>query len=306
MKKLICMLIVLVISILCMAGCGEKLPDNGKINIVATVFPPYDFARAIAGDKANVIQLVRPGGESHSFDPTPSDIKNVQSCDLFLCIGTESEAWAQRITESANGMEAKTVKLCDYVVLRESGGQEHSEHHHTHRHEHDEHIWTSPLNAVKMSEAICNALKEKDPNNAAYYQNNFLKLREQLLELDAAIKELQGEKTLIFGDRFPFLYLTQEYGFSYISAFPGCAEQTEPDIKTVVHLIEHAKKEKATAVFYTEFSNKKTAQMLCEETGAQPLLLHSCHNVTKEEWDSGVTYVDLMKRNIENLKIALK
>lgn len=303
MKRIIALLMTFAVAVLCMGGCVKKLPENGKINIVATVFPPYDFARIIAGDKANVIQLVRPGGESHSFDPTPADIENVQDCDLFLCIGGEDENWVKRILESAHDMEQKTVTLCDSVTLRESGGEHHDEHaHHGHHHSHDEHIWTSPLNAIEMSKAILNALVEKDSANKEYYEENYLKLETELLALDTELRELNVTKTLVFGDRFPFLYLTEEYGFEYISAFPGCAEQTEPDIKTLMHLVEHIKEEGITTVFYTEFSNKKTAEMLCEETGAQPLLLHSCHNLTKDEWENGESYVSLMKRNFENIK----
>lgn len=313
MKKLICMLMAFLISIFCLTGCSLKPEDDGKINIVTTVFPPFDFARAIAGDKANITQLVRPGGESHSFEPTPSDIKLVTDCDLFLMIGGESESWAERISSAAQGK--KTVVLSEYVIMLESGSGEHHDqeahaHHiHSHHHEHDEHIWTSPENAIKMSEAVCDALCEADAKNSEYYKANLLLLKEQLTELSNSLKALTdtaSNKLLVFGDRFPFLYLTSEYGFSYVAAFPGCAEQTEPDIKTLTALIERVNSHKIPVVFYTEFSSRQTANMICEETGAEPLLLHSCHNITKEEAKKGETYVSLMKNNIENLKKALK
>lgn len=314
MKRLICLLLVLIIGVFGLSGCAAASTDNGKISIVATVFPPFDFARAIAGDKAEVTQLVRAGSESHSFEPTPDDIKKASDCDLFLMIGGESENWAERINQSENNPKRKTVILCQSVVMLEAGSGEHHDdeahahHNHSHNHSHDEHIWTSPLNAIKMSEAIYKALCEIDPNSAKYYEENFLKLKEQLLNLDSGFKKLgedSNNKTLVFGDRFPFLYLAKEYGFSYLAAFPGCAEQTEPDIKTLTHLIEKIKEENVAVVFYTEFSSRQTARMLCEETGAKALLLHSCHNITKDEKGSGATYISLMENNLKNLQIAL-
>lgn len=314
MKRSICLLLCLLFSFSCLSGCAAKKDGSEKIKIVTTVFPPYDFARAIAGDKAEITQLVRPGSESHSFEPTPADVKQAQDCSLFLMIGGESESWAERLNESADNINRKTVVLSEYVTLRESGsgehheGETHAHHNHSHVHEHDEHIWTSPLNAVKMSEAILNALCEIDEKNIEYYKANFASLKNELEALDGQFRALSksADKDLVFGDRFPFLYLTEEYGFHYLAAFPGCAEQTEPDIKTLTRLIEHIKEENIPCVFYTEFSSRKTANMLCEETGASPLLLHSCHNVTKEELNRGETYLSLMKNNLENLKIAFK
>lgn len=315
MKRVICLILAFLLLTSCLSGCGAKKADNGKIKIVATVFPPFDFARAIAGDKAEIVQLVRPGSESHSFEPTPTDVKEVQECDLFLMIGGESESWAERLYNSSSGENRKTVVLSEYVIMLEAeSGEHHDEeahahHKHSHTHEHDEHIWTSPLNAVKMSEAILDALCELDAENEKYYKANFHMLKTELDGLDSEFRKLgerQDNKTLVFGDRFPFLYLTAEYGFSYLAAFPGCAEQTEPDIKTLTHLIEHIKEDNISTVFYTEFSSRGTANMLCEETGAAPLMLHSCHNLTKEEWERGETYLSLMKHNLENLKKALK
>lgn len=315
MKRIISLFLVFLLSFSCLSGCAKSGSNGEKIKIVTTVFPPYDFARAIAGDKAEITQLVRPGSESHSFEPTPTDVKLAQDCDLFLMIGGESENWAERLNELVDNENRKTVMLSEYVTVLESGSgehhdeEEHSLHSHSHTHSRDEHIWTSPVNAVKMSEAIYNALCEIDKENAEYYKANFTALKEQLENLDNRFRLLSQSaenKTLVFGDRFPFLYLTTEYGFHFLAAFPGCAEQTEPDIKTLADLIERIKKDNITCVFYTEFSSRQTADMLCEETGATALLLHSCHNVTKEEWDNNETYITLMENNLKNLEIAFK
>ncbi len=310
MKKIICLMLVFLLCFPFISGCKEKSEKETKIKIVATVFPPFDFARAVAGDKAEITQLVRVGSESHSFEPTPTDVKLVQDCDLFLMIGGESESWAERLSSSGNNDKRKTLILSEYVTMLESGsGEHHEEHsHHGHNHEHDEHIWTSPLNAIKISEAILIALCEIDSENQEYYRANFETFKAKLSDLDKQFKSLaesKKNKTIVFGDRFPFLYLAEEYGLNCLAAFPGCNEQTQPDIKTVTHLIEHIKEENITTVFYTEFSSRQTANMLCEETGATALLLHSCHNVTKEELKRGETYLSLMEKNLVNLKIAL-
>lgn len=312
MKRIICILLSVFLLLSCFSGCSVKEKHNDKLKIVATVFPPYDFARAIAGDKAELTMLIRPGSESHTFEPTPTDMKTAEECDIFISLGGESEDWAVRLIDVSGNKNRTTVVLNETVTLLEAhSGEEHHNHseEHSHHHEHDEHIWTSPLNAIKMSQAIFSALCEKDPENKDYYTANFEALKKELTLLDESLRkvtEQSNKKEIVLGDRFPFLYLTQEYSLEYHAAFPGCAEQTEPDVNTLIELIEHIKEENIGTVFYTEFSSGKIADMLCSETSAKKLLLHSCHNVTKEEWERGETYISLMKNNLENLKIALK
>lgn len=302
MKKFLSVFLTVCFLVFTFCGCSQQ-KVNQKITIVATVFPPFDFARSIAGEKADVLKLVPEGSESHSFEPTPNQIKTVEDCDLFLCIGGQGENWAERITE--NKKYGKTLKLIENVQLLEAHSTEEHDHNNNedaHHHEHDEHIWTSPNNALEMSRAILTALCEIDSQNSEYYKTNFEELKAQLEELDKDFKSIDFDTPLFFGDRFPFLYLAKEYSFEYFAAFPGCEEQTEPDIKTLAHLIEEVKEQNAKYIYYTEFSNKKIALMLCEETKAQPLLLHSCHNITKEEMKNGETYISIMKRNLENIK----
>ncbi len=301
MKKLLSVFLVVLVITIGFCGCSQQISTD-KITIVTTVFPPFDFARSIAGQKAEIIKLVPEGSESHSFEPTPSEIKMVEDCDLFLCIGGEDENWAERI--SKNKSKGKTLKLIETVSLLEAdSGEEHlHQKEDQHHHQHDEHIWTSPENALKMSKAILDALLLIDTQNAEYYKNNFKIFEAELQALSRDFENIKIDKPLFFGDRFPFLYLAKEYGFEYFAAFPGCAEQTEPDIKTLASLIEKAKEEKVSVIYYTEFSNKKIALMLCEETGAQPFLLHSCHNITAEEAAKGETYISLMRKNYENIK----
>ena len=304
MKKLLCVLLVVFAVLSLLTGCETK-KDSDKISIVTTVFPCYDFARAIAGDKAEITMLVRPGRESHSFEPTPADMKKTADSDIFILIGGESEDWAQRLADANEKSDKINVVLKDSVTL--ICADDHTGHE-GHAHEYDEHIWTSPQNAVKMCRAVCDALCAKDSQNKDFYEANFEKYKNEILGLDKEFKTLsQNEnKTLVFGDRFPFLYFAKEYSFEYKAAFPGCTEQTEPDINTLKKLIEFIKKENISTVFYTEFSSQKTADMLVSETNAKKQLFHSCHNVTREEWEKGETYVSLMKNNLEALKNALK
>lgn len=297
MKKFLCVLLTVFSVIMLFSGCkAEKNED--KLSIVTTAFPTYDFAKKIAGDKAHVTMLIRPGSESHSFEPTPADIKKVTKSDMFVVIGGESENWAEKLIESCQ-KEEEALRLIDSVELLslEEHGEEHD-------HSTDEHIWTSPVNARKMSKAILQKLCDIDAENREYYEKNYRELENELLSLDKDFKEaLSSENiTLVFGDRFPFLYLVKEYGINYKAAFPGCTEQTEPDINTMTELINFIKENNISTVFYTEFSTGKTADMLCGETGAKKSLLHSCHNVTKEEWENGETYVSLMRKNLENIK----
>ena len=301
MKKLLGALMVIIIAFSCLSGCEAK-DYTDKIKIVTTVFPCYDFARAIAGDNADITMLVRPGSESHSFEPTPADMKKTADCDAFIMRGGESEDWAVRLAEQEKESDRVTVKLNEMVTLLEA------DHHHGQNAEYDEHIWTSPQNAVKMCRAVCDAICSIDPENKEYYESNFEKYKREILTLDDEFKAVsQGKnKTLVFGDRFPFLYFVTEYSLNYKAAFPGCAEESEPDINTLLQLIEFIKEENISTVFYTEFSSGKTADMLVSETNAEKRLFHSCHNVTKEEWERGETYVSLMKNNLEVLKEALK
>lgn len=311
MKRIVCVAVCLLLVLSCFSGCSKADNDSGKIKIVATVFPPYDFARIIAGDRAEVTMLIRPGSESHSFEPTPEDMILSEESDMFLYIGGESESWAERLIESSENTNRKNVKLIDCVTLLEAGSGEEHHHHseeHNHSHEHDEHIWTSPTNAINMCETIYNTLCSVDPQGKEYYTENFENYKAELINLDNEFKSIsqnKGKDTLIFGDRFPFLYLTNEYGINYKAAFPGCSEETEPDINTLVSLIEYIKENNINTVFYTEFSSKKIADMLCRETGAQMKLLHSCHNVTAKEFKEKATYLSLMKNNAENIKTAL-
>ncbi|MDR2193008.1 MAG: zinc ABC transporter substrate-binding protein [Treponema sp.] len=497
--KRVYIFIVLCIGICSFAfatGNKDSQRANGNITVTATIFPPYDFTRAIAGDKVNLTMLLPPGAESHSFEPTPRDIITIQKSDMFIYIGGESDAWVDRILDSMDTRNMKIIKLMDTVDVVEEeiveGMQDDEEgHDHGHSHEHedftiddvkdraltdwagdwqsvypylldgtldpvmdhmaesgektareyyeqyktaymtdtdkvsitadsmtfyrndvaakaqyaykgtgviadddgslwvrykfeavgnppqgapkyvmfsdhliapaksehfhlyssdvsfdalmadtnpvnyptyypadltkgeivvemigheeeaeyDEHIWTSPKNAVRMVQAITDALCEKDGANAGFYRRNASAYTAKLNELDAAFRKAVSNakrNTIVFGDRFPFRYFADAYGLSYFAAFPGCSTETEPSAATVAFLIDKIRAEKIPVVFHIELSNERMADAIAGETGAKKRLLHAAHNISKRDFDSGVTYLELMTRNADTLREALQ
>ena len=303
MKRLIAALLCLCL-ILC--GCTaqpEKPHDETKLQIVCTSFPAYDFAREIAGDRAELTLLIKPGSEVHSYEPTPRDMIRIQESDLFICNGGESEQWAKTLVTP----ELNTIYVMDCVdtVEESADGIYNAEDGEP---ELDEHVWTSPLNAIKISEEICNALCKLDTDNAEAYKTNFTAYKAQLMALDREFRQViknSGKHTLVFADRFPMRYFALEYGLDCYAAFPGCSSETEPSAKTVAYLIDRVREDKIPAVLYMEFSNQKMADVICEDTGCKKLPFYSAHSVSAEQFEQGVSYLDLMRINLNSLKEAL-
>ena len=293
---------------LCLVLCGctaqpEKPHDETKLQIVCTSFPAYDFAREIAGDRAELTLLIKPGSEVHSYEPTPKDMIRIQESDLFICNGGESEQWAKTLITP----ELNTIYMMDCVdtVEESADGIYNAEDGEP---ELDEHVWTSPLNAIKISEEICNALCKLDTDNAEAYKTNFTAYKAQLMALDREFRQViknSGKHTLVFADRFPMRYFALEYGLDCYAAFPGCSSETEPSAKTVAYLIDRVREDKIPAVLYMEFSNQKMADVICEDTGCKKLPFYSAHSVSAEQFEQGVSYLDLMRINLNSLKEAL-
>lgn len=319
---IICLCLVLLLSL---PACGrESAPmiEEGRINVICTVFPAYDFARQIAGERANVSLLIPPGAESHSYEPTPHDMAALARCDLIVANGGTGESWLETML-STGEINAPVVYMLHSVSLLEEEHKEgmqnagHAHEHeesgeHAHEHEHeaeyDEHVWTSPRNAARISADIASALCGIDPAGESVYNERLADYSEKLTALDAAFRETvdnAAHRSMIFADRFPVRYFVEEYGLDYYAAFPGCAEDTEPSARTVAFLIDKVREEGIAAVYFIEFSNEKMADVIVEDTGCKKLLFHSCHNVSADELESGITYLALMERNLENLKEGL-
>lgn len=491
MKRFLLTGLTLSLSVCALFAAGNKdaAKNNGKPTVVATNFPPYDFVRAIAGDKVNLSMLLPPGAESHSFEPTPRDIITIQNSDVFIYTGGETDVWVDRILESMDISKMKIIRMMDvvdvveeeivegmeddehdhdhgeidpadikerplsdfagswisgvpflrngsldpyiahhaeeegetpeevraettaawstdynrvtvttgglsvesreaaysyrgyeivegahgdavwykyqinaptnglpaYVMFNDHGNghEEHegvahihlkygdrdftsiierkdwspmyfadgssveeiletlTEHGHDHGEEvaYDEHVWTSPKNALRITQAITNALCEIDGADAATFRQNAQNYSAQLNALDKefqAVVDSAKRKTIVFGDRFPFRYFADAYGLKYFAAFPGCSTETEPSAATVAFLIDKIRTERIPVVFHIELSNEKMADTIAEETGAKKLLLHACHNISKRDFDRGLTFLEIQKANVPRLKEALQ
>ena len=317
MKKRSCALglgLALLLSLCACAG-GEKAEDDGRVRVVALIFPEYDLAREVAGELANITMLLAPGEETHTFDPSPADLITIQSADVFIYGGGESDAWVDDVLSSVDTEKMQIVKLMDCCdVLEEEHGEgmqtekEHGEHEHESETEYDEHVWTSPVNAMKIVAAIADALCAADAENAESYRANAAAYTEKLSALDAelrAVADSSARKTLVFGDRFPLLYFVREYGLDYYAAFPGCASNTEPSAETVAFLIDKVRGEGIPIVFKIELSSGQTAELIAEESGARVETFYSCHTVSRDDFKNGETYLSLMGRNVELLREAL-
>ena len=321
-KRLFAVLLALTLAAgLC--GCADRQrAEDGRLQVVCSVFPYYDFARQIGGDDVDVTLLVAAGKETHSFEPTPLDVITLSQADVFLYNGGESEAWVDDILSAAGENIAVTLPLMPQVsALAEewAEGMEgaHDEHDHDHDHEthdsddieYDEHVWTSPVLAKALCQAICDALCQADPAHREGYQARLTDYLAQLDGLDAAFREVVEaghRRLLVFGDRFPLLYFCKEYGLDYRAAFHGCASDTEPSLATLKYLIDKVEDEEILVVYTIELSSRKVADAIAETTGAKVLTFHSCQTVSRTEFDGGATYLSLMEQNVEALREGLQ
>lgn len=298
MKKIVCAFIA-VFMLMCCGAVAEEL------SIVVTDFPCYDMARAVAGDMAEITMLIKPGSEVHSYEPAPSDIIAMTEADLFIYIGGESDSWAVDMLSSMGGDAPATLRMFDCVEGASAEEHEHDEH----EHEYDEHIWTSPKNAMLMVSAVSEALCGLDMENADIYAANEAEYNAQIAGIDAQITDMVANAArteLVFGDRFPFLYLAREYGLTWSAAFPGCAAETEPSAQTIMELIMKVSAEKIPVVYVIEMSTGNVAGAIAEDTGAEIVTLHSIQNVSADEFAAGETYVSIMQKNVEALRKGLE
>lgn len=299
-----------VVMLLSLAGCSaEKVKESdGRPKIVTTVFPAYDFARAVFGDTAEITLLLKPGAESHNYDPGAKDIVKINGCDLFIYNGGESDFWVNSMLQAAD--EVNTLRMMDAVELvpeQSEGIAEKDEHDHDDE-EYDEHIWTSPKNAVQIIQNIEAEAERIFPENSGKYKRSADDYIEQINELDGKFHELFSGETryFVFADRFPLLYFFREYGLKYYAAFPGCGSETEPSAQTVSFLADKLSGDDVVkTVFYIELSNHKLADTLAEENNLPIAEFHSCHNISADDFSAGETYLSIMERNYQTLKAAL-
>lgn len=321
MKKILALLLALWIPAAVLSGCApqDDSAASNKLNIVTTIFPAYDWVREILGDetdRAEITTLLDSGVDLHSYQPTVDDIVKISECDLFLYVGGESDGWVEDALKNAPNKDRKVIRLLD--VLGDSAkaeetveGMQEEEHDHEEEAEYDEHIWLSLKNAQKLVAAISKALQESDPARKDTYAANAAAYVEKLSALDGEYRAAVDSgkyKTLLFGDRFPFRYLADDYGLDYYAAFPGCSAETEASFETVSFLAGKMDALGLPCVLTIEGTQHKIAETIVQNTAKknqQILTMDSMQAVTANDAASGVSYLSIMEKNLSVLKKAL-
>ena len=318
-KRILALLLAAAVALpLCACAPAGEEAEDGRLQVVCSLFPYYDFVREIGGAYVSPRLLVAAGREAHSFEPTPMDVIRVSRADVFVYNGGEGEQWVDEILSSAGENIPTVLRMMDYAdtlteePLAGHDDPDHADHDHEHDDDHDsddieydEHIWTSPVQAMKLCRAICDALCAADPAHAAVYRSNLENYLGQLAELDVAFRQVCSEKKrslLVFGDRFPLLYFCREYGLDYRAAFHGCSSDTEPSLYTLKFLIDKVRQQDIPVVYALELSSRKVADAIAETTGATVETFYSCQTVSQADWAAGEGYVSLMRRNVAALR----
>ena len=330
--------LVLVVGLLAFLVLNREKFEQKKYSVVSTSFPGYDFARAVTKNtNISTKMLVKPGAETHTYEPTPQDIIDIKNADMFIYVGGDSDTWVEKILKDVDTKKTHVVKLVDLVSTVEEeiveGMEDEDEHDHDHDHDHDdhdhdhdhnhdhkhdhdghdhddhdeeegaeidEHVWTSPKKAMEIVKKIAEVASEIDTDEKTKINDNAEKYVAEIAQVDKDLHQAIDGKIseIVVADRFPFRYFADEFGLKYAAAFSGCSEQTEASAKTISFLINKVKQDKIKKIYKIELSNGKIAETVSKDTGAEVLELHSAHNVTADDFSKGVTYVDLMKRNL--------
>lgn len=326
-KKIIFLVLAIVIVIGICVGIGfsgNNQKNNAKYKVVVSNFASYDFLRAIIGNNSDVelTFLIGPGKDAHSYDPTARDLIKIQDSDLFVYVGGEMENWADKVINSLDTTGTEIICIADFVDTmeeKEVDGAEEHEHDHEdeeeeedeHDHEEgafDEHIWTSPENAIKMVNALEEAMEKVDNENSNKYKENADKYIAQIKDVDSKIQNIVDNKVrdrLIFADKMPMQYFIDYYDLKVSAAFDGCSTEVDPSAKTIAYLQNKVKEEKIPVVLYIELNPGTVAQIIANETGTKALQIQTLHNVSLDDFENGETWVSLMTRNIDVLKEAL-
>ena len=335
MKRIFPLFLALAVAVSLLAGCGKKNAtesgesESDKLRVVATIFPGYDWVHQIMGDRAaaaDLTMLLDNGVDLHSYQPTTDDIIKVFDCDLFIYVGGESDGWAENALKTAANKDIKVVSLLEVLGERVKTeeiveGMQDADHAHAHDHEHehdhgheeeaDEHVWLSLKNAAVLVGAIADALQELDPDNKGIYAANAAAYIEKLSALDSAYQSAvdgAARKTVLFGDRFPFRYLADDYGLRYYAAFVGCSAESEASFETVSFLAKKVDELGLPCVLTIEGKNHKLAETIVRSTAGKNqkvLTMDSMQSMTSEDVANGTTYLSVMEQNLSVLREAL-
>ena len=338
MKKYLSIIIAIIMTASCLCACSS--PDlnaagaDDKIQIVTTIFPEYDWVMNVLGENpanAEVTMLLNNGVDLHSYQPTAEDILKISTCDMFIYVGGESDKWvADAVKESVNkdmvvinlmdvlGSAAKEEEVVEGMQACEEDHEHDDDEVEDHEHEHDEdeieydeHVWLSLKNAASFVQEISDSLQKIDPQNAETYKNNAASYMAKLEALDKEYSQTidsASVHTLLFGDRFPFRYLVDDYGLEYYAAFVGCSAETEASFETITFLSKKADELNLPAVLTIDGSDQKIAKTIVEnmESKDTPILsLDSMQSITSADIENGATYLTIMEKNLSVLKQAL-
>lgn len=349
-NKVFSITVILFVVLLFLSGCTQSAddtkPEDEKPLIIATLFPQYDFLRQIAGEKVEVILLLPPGVEPHTYEPTPRDIADIKKADMFVYTGEFMEPWAERIIYAAEGSDLLVVdtsigiELMDEEDHHHHEGHEHDEEHehehehghghdedHDHEHEHkndenheheeghhhhggkDPHFWLDPIMAQVMVDHIIEGLVQVDPDNEGYFRQNGEAYKQKLQDLHEKLDSslaVLENRTILYAGHFAFGYFAARYNLANVSPYEGFAPDAEPTPGNIAELIKRVEESNTKVIYYEELIDPKVARVVAEQTGAEMMLLHGAHNVTTEEMNSGVTYISIMEDNLARLLKGLE
>lgn len=326
-KKILASAAALCMGAACMTGCeSQSAKSSDKLSIVCTIFPQYDWTKQILGshaDDAELTILLDSGADLHNYQPTAKDMVTISNCDLFIYVGGESDEWVDDALKDADNKNMQTISLIETLgeaakeeeIKEGMEADEHEEEEHDEEEEgpeYDEHVWLSLKNAQVFCSEITDKLSAVDADNAADYKTNSDSYIKQLEELDKQYTDMTANssvKTLLFGDRFPFRYMADDYGLDYYAAFAGCSAETEASFETIAFLAQKADELGLDTIFTIEGSDGKIAQSIIDNTAAknqQIRSLDSMQSVTSKRISEGADYLSIMKSNLDVLKEVLK
>lgn len=320
MKKVLSITACLLITAMLLCSCSMPAAPQGGLKIVCTTFAQYDFIKNILGSEENLILLNKNGADMHGFEPTAKDIIEIRTASLFVYVGGTSDKWVEKAVNATENPDLKAVAMTDFVdtltledVETLEFGSHHEHNHAEHGHDHspdeaDEHIWLSIKNAIKIVNGLCEEICAINPDNADKYKANTASYvaRLEVLEKDyEKIFTSSKRNVLLFADRFPFAYLTHDYGVAHLAAFTGCSSESEITAETFTHLIEHTKELSLPCILALDGSDGKTAKTVSDATGAKVLTVDSLQTVSETDIKNGATYYDTMLKNLEIFKEAL-
>ena len=322
MKRIIAITLCLMMLACFMTGCGTPSAKGDKLSIVTTIFPEYDWVKQILGDKAehaDVVMLLDNGVDLHSYQPTADDIIRISTCDLFIYVGGESDEWVEDALKESTNKDMAVINLLEVLgkdvkeeEIKEGMHEEAHDHDHGEETEYDEHVWLSLKNAVKLCGYIAEKLGSIDAENKDAYIQNANAYIEKLNALDGKYREAVNAgstKTLLFGDRFPFRYLTDDYGLDYYAAFVGCSAESEASFETILFLANKADELGLKAILQIDGADGKIARTVRDTTKTKDqtiLTLDSMQSTTTADVKNGASYISIMEKNLAVLKDALK